>query len=580
VNKTQTLIGAAVILALGAGGGWWAAQRTAGHGASAPEAATAADPSRKVLYWYDPMYPAQKFDKPGRSPFMDMDLVPKYADDGEEAGSVKISPRVVQNLGIRTAAAEAGSLERKASAVGAIAYNERANVVVAPRANAFVEKRHVRATLDPVRRGQPLVELLIPEWTGAQEEFLLLRASKLPGAQDLARAARERLILLGMSEAQIASIEKTGQAAPRMTLYSPIDGVVAELGVREGMTLPQGTALYRLVDLGTVWVNAEIPEAQAAWVKPGTTVEASVPAYPGEVFKGKVAALLPEVDPATRTLKARVELANRGGQLKPGMFASLSFAQGQAPKSALLVPSEAVIRTGARNLVMLAEGEGKYRQVEVKTGAESGGRTEILHGLKTGDKVVVSGQFLVDSEASLRAEGHRASDAPAGAPQHTGEGVVEMIDGKEIMISHGAVKTANMGAMTMGFKAPPGDSPKLAEGDRIRFDFAIEKNGDFQIYKIEKLGVQAVPAAAAQPTPAALPEHEASGEILAVDAKSLLIKHSAVASAGMGPMTMEFSAPKHLPAGLKKGDAVRFAFTANPNGEMRITRIERSGGAR
>lgn len=584
MNKTQTLIGAAVILALGAGAGWWAGQRNASHGGAAAPAAATADTERKVLYWYDPMVPGQRFDKPGRSPFMDMDLVPKYADEGGAEGSVAVSPRVVQNLGLRTATVESGSLDKRVSAVGAVAYNERATVVVAPRANAFVEKLHVRAPLDPVRRGQPLVELLIPEWTGAQEEYLLLRNSTLAGAQELARAARERLTLLGMSEAQIAAIEKSGKAAPRLTLAAPIDGVVAELGVREGMTLAMGMPLYKLVDLGTVWVNAEVPEAQAAWVKPGTTVEATVPAYPGEVFKGRVAALLPEVDTATRTIKARIELANRGGQLKPGMFATLAFAPAQAGKPAVLVPSEAVIRTGTRNLVMLAEGEGKYRQVEVKTGAESGGRTEVTKGLKAGDKVVVSGQFLVDSEASLRAEGHRASDAQ-GAPHHVGEGVVEMIDGNEIMISHGAVKSANMGAMTMGFKAPKDGAPALKPGDRIRFEFAIEDSGDFQTYKIDKLGA----AEKAQPTPTAakpaaksanpataLPEHPATGEIVAADAASLLIKHGAVPSAGMGPMTMEFVAPKSPPAGLKKGDKVRFTFTAAPDGEMRIVKIERT----
>lgn len=579
MNKTTTLIGAAVILALGAGGGWWAGQRQAHPGSDTNTAAASGE--RKVLYWHDPMVPGQKFDKPGRSPFMDMDLVPKYADEAGAPGSVAINPRVVQNLGIRTATAESGSLARRVSAVGAVAYNERATVVVAPRANAFVEKLHVRAPLDAVRRGQPLVELLIPEWTGAQQEYLLLRDSRLPGAAELARAARERLTLLGMSDAQIAAIEKSGKAAPRITLNSPIDGVVAELGVREGMTLAMGMPLYRLVDLGTVWVNAEVPEAQAAWVKPGTPVAASVPAYPGEVFKGRVAALLPEVDAATRTIKARIELANRDGQLKPGMFATLAFAPAAGGKPALLVPSEAVIRTGTRNLVMLAEGEGKYRQVEVKTGAEQDGRTEITRGIKAGDKVVVSGQFLIDSEASLNAEGHRASEQPSTAPHHTGEGVVEMIDGPEIMISHGAVKSANMGAMTMGFQAPKAGAPALTPGDRIRFEFAIEDSGAFQIYKIEPLGTaaSATPAAPAKPAaakPAALPEHAATGEIVSADAHSLLIKHGPVPSAGMGAMTMEFAAPATLPAGLKKGDQVRFVFTGSPAGEYRVVKIERA----
>ncbi len=582
MNTTKTLIGAAVILALGAAGGWWFGQRNMQHSPAAPAAAPTGE--RAVLYWYDPMVPGQKFDKPGRSPFMDMDLVPKYADEGGEAGSVSINPRVVQNLGIRTAEASLGSLRKAVSAVGTVAYNERATVVVAPRATAFVEKLYVRAPLDAVSKGQPLVELLVPEWTGAQEEYLLLRSSQLPGAEELRKAARERLLLLGMSEAQIAQVEKTSRAAPRLTLTSPINGVVAELGVREGMTLPQGTALYRLVDLGTVWVNAEVPEAQAAWVKPGTTVEATVPAYPGAVFKGKVAALLPEIDPATRTIKARIELVNRGAQLKPGMFATLAFADARSSSApVVLVPSEAVIRTGTRNLVMLAQGEGKYRQVEVKTGAEADGKTEITHGLAAGDKVVVSGQFLVDSEASLRAEGQRSLDGASGAPHHTGEGVVKKLDDKELTISHGAVKSANMGAMTMPFKLPKdAKGTDVKVGDKIRFEFAIEDSGDFQLYKVERLGA-AAPAEAKPanpspaPAPAALPVHKAEGEIVAADAESLLIKHGPVASAGMSGMTMEFLAPKTLPAGLKKGDKVRFEFTISPDGDYRALKVERLG---
>ncbi|MEG2154045.1 MAG: efflux RND transporter periplasmic adaptor subunit [Burkholderiaceae bacterium] len=589
MNQTRTLLGAAVILALGAGGGWWFGQRAAHPATGSLTTAPAIVPAieRAVLYWYDPMVPGQKFDQPGRSPFMDMDLVPKYADEGGAAGSVVINPRVVQNLGIRTAEAVSGSLEQKVTAVGAVAYNERATVVVAPRANAFVEKLYVRAPLDTVRKGQPLVELLIPEWTGAQAEYLLLRDSKLAGADDLKKAARERLLLLGMSEAQIAQVEKTGKPAPRLTLASPIDGVVAELGVREGMTLPQGTALYRLVDLATVWVNAEVPEAQAAWVKPGAPVEATVPAYPGEVFKGKIAALLPEIDPATRTIKARIELANRGAQLKPGMFATLQLADARGKTApAVLVPSEAVIRTGTRTLVMLAEGEGKYRQVEVKTGGESGGQTEILKGLLPGNKVIVSGQFLVDSEASLRAEGLRTRDGEGSEPRHTAEGVIEAIDGDELTISHGAIASARMGAMTMSFKAPKNTKPgaTVKVGERIRYEFAIEKNGDFQIVKIEPLvaaastsntPVKAVIKLAPEPQ-TALTVHHAEGEIVAADSSSLLIKHGPVASAGMGAMTMEFLAPKTLPAGLKKGDRVRFDFTASPAGEYRALKVERA----
>src|SRR6185369_3397685 len=339
----------------------------------------------KPLYWYDPMYPQHKFDKPGKSPYMDMQLVPKYADEAGSEGTVAISPRVVQNLGVRTAEAKMGSLERRFEAVGSIAYNERGVVQLQARAQGFVEKLHARAPLDPVAKGAPLVEILVPEWAGAQEEYLLLRKHESPELKALAQAARQRLMLLGMSEAEIAAVERDGRTRARFTLASPISGVIAELGVREGMTVMPGATLFRIVDLSTVWVNAEVPEAQASWLRPGAPVEARVAAYPDTAFKGRVGAILPEINAATRTLRARIELANTDERLKPGMFASLIFA-GTAVAS-VLVPSEAVIRTGSRDVVIVALGDGKFRATEVQVGTEAGGQSAIRRGINPGDKV-------------------------------------------------------------------------------------------------------------------------------------------------------------------------------------------------
>jgi Cu(I)/Ag(I) efflux system membrane fusion protein len=593
--KARTLIAAAVLLALGGAAGYYAARHA--H-APAPSAmapagsAPAATGERKVLYWHDPMVPGPRFDKPGRSPFMDMDLVPRYADEGGEDGSVSISPRVAQNLGVRTAAAQPGRLPARVAAVGRVEYNDRSSVVVAPRANAFVEKVLVRAVQDPVRRGQPLVELLVPDWASAQEEYLALRRSRLAGAEALAAAARERLLLAGMSEAQVGALEASGQVQSRLTLASPIDGVVAELGVREGMTVPMGAMLYRLVNLGSVWVEAEVPEAQAALVRPGQAVEVSVPAWPGEVFRGRVAAVLPEVNAETRTLRARIELANPGARLRPGMYATVALGDTAAPKDpVLLVPAEAVIRTGTRAIVLVAEAAGKFRQAEVSLGREAGGQIEVLKGLAPGAQVVVSGQFLVDSEANLRATGARLGEGASTAPRHTGEGVVERVAGSDITISHGPVASARMGAMTMAFKAPKDTSTAPKVGERIRFEFAIEPSGDFQIYRIEPLGAappaapaprtSTAPGAAAPAAPVAAPSalHRAEGSIVSADAHSLLIKHGPVPSAGMGPMTMEFLAPKGLPAGLKAGDRVRFEFSATPEGEYRAVKVEKLGAA-
>lgn len=454
--------------------------------ASAP--AAAGDTERKVLYWYDPMYPQQKFDKPGKSPFMDMQLVPKYAGEGDaDPGTVSISPRVVQNLGVRTAEAKSGSIEQRFEAVGSVAYNERGVVQLQARASGFVERLHARAPLDPVAKGAPLVDILYPEWAGAQEEFLLL----LRNGSSLAPAARQRLALLGMSEDEIAAVEREGRTGARVTLRAPIAGVIAELGVREGMTVAPGSMLFKLVDLSTVWVIAEVPEAQAARIRPGSAVQARVAAYPQAVFKGKVGALLPEVNATTRTLRARIELANPQARLKPGMYATLSF-QSQKAREAVLVPSEAVIRTGQRDVVIVALGEGNFRAAEVAVGGEGDGQSEIRKGIHPGDKVVLSGQFLIDSEASLtaavgRLEGTEQSTRPQ---THKGKGRITSVDpaAGRVELDHEPIASLQWPRMTMGFRVEPkAQLAKLKKGDTVQFELSAkpEPDGSYAISKIE-----------------------------------------------------------------------------------------------
>jgi Cu(I)/Ag(I) efflux system membrane fusion protein len=373
---------------------------------------------KKVLYWHDPMVPGQKFDKPGKSPFMDMQLMPMYADGGSatDAGTVTINSRVQQNLGVRVAKVKSGSQTSTMEAVGSVAYNERDVAVVQARSNGFLERLYVRAPLDPVRKGQPLAELYVPDWVAAQEEYLSAKRidarSNAAGPGGLADSAKQRMRLAGMSEEQIRAVETGGKVQPRLTITAPIGGVVGELTAREGMTVMAGAPLFRLNGLSTVWVNAEVPEALAAQVRPGNPVEARTPAVSGAVFKGKVSAILPEVNPATRTIKARIELANPGGQLVPGMFATVSFAPATRD-DVLLVPSEAVIQTGKRSVVVVAQGDGKFAPVDVEVGLERNGQTEIRKGLQAGQAVVVSGQFLVDSEANLKASTTRMGDMPA-----------------------------------------------------------------------------------------------------------------------------------------------------------------------
>ncbi|HEY1436786.1 MAG TPA: efflux RND transporter periplasmic adaptor subunit [Casimicrobiaceae bacterium] len=391
---------------------------------ASPAKAGDVDPSsgKRVLYWHDPMVPGPRFDKPGKSPFMDMDLVPVYADDAPGGGDVAINPRLQQNLGVRTAKAVAGSLSSAISAVGNVAYNERDVVVVQARSNGFVEKLHVRAALDPVRKGQALAQLYVPEWVAAQEEYLAAKRFRTEvdalALGGLADAAAQRMRLAGMSDDQIREVDTRGAVQPRFTITSPINGVVGELSAREGMTVAAGATLFRLNGLATVWVNAEVPEGAATEVRPGSAVEARTPALPGSVFKGRVSAILPEVNATTRTLKARIELANPGGRLVPGMFATIDFAP-TGRSDIVLVPSEAVIRTGKRTVVIVAQGDGRFAPVDVATGSESNGQTEIRKGVSAGDSVVVSGQFLIDSEANLKAATTRMGEMPANAANGT-----------------------------------------------------------------------------------------------------------------------------------------------------------------
>ncbi|MFC3108382.1 efflux RND transporter periplasmic adaptor subunit [Undibacterium arcticum] len=500
---------AAVVLAMASAYGLYSAGVNHGSkmASAVPNAAASSPPSaqnavngKKVLYWHDPMVPGQRFDKPGKSPFMDMQLVPVYADDAAgnaaDDGMVNINPRVQQNLGIRTAEVAKGNLTSAVEAVGSVAYNERDVALVQARSNGFVERLLVRAPLDPVRKGQALAELYVPDWVAAQEEYLSVRRMQGNGVSGLLDGARQRMRLAGMTDDQLRLVETTGKVQPRLTIFAPIGGVVSELSAREGMTVMAGAPLFRINGLRTIWVNADVPENLAAQLRPGIAVEARTPSLPGTSFKGRVSAILPEVNPATRTLKARVELANPSGQLVPGMFATISFTS-IARKDVLLVPTEAVIQTGTRSVVMLAQGDGKFIPIEVEIGTETNGQSEIRKGLAAGQKVVVSGQFLIDSEASLKGTATRMSDMPAqhgqnrpngdeaAGPTHHGQGKVESIDKDQITISHGPIPTLQWGPMTMAFKLPASGPPKdIAVGDSVVFEIQAAKDGAFTITTI------------------------------------------------------------------------------------------------
>ncbi|HEX3913282.1 MAG TPA: efflux RND transporter periplasmic adaptor subunit [Steroidobacteraceae bacterium] len=355
-------------------------------------------------YWYDPMHPEKHFGKPGKSPFMDMQLLPKCPDNAgaqngnSTPGSIAVDSRMVQNLGLRLAKVEQNSFSRILDTVGSVGVDEHRIEAVQVREPGWVEQLNVRAAGDSVRRGQLLAGIYSPDLLATQQELLIARSSNDPR---LIGAARQRLALFGLSEAQIARIERAGAVERRVDYYAPFDGYVMELGVRQGAAVQPGAMLFQLADLATVWITAEVPETQAAWLKPGDPAEVEVPALPGERFEAQVDYLYPELTQATRTLKVRVVVKNPHERLRPGMFAAAHF-HGLTPTQALTVPSEAVIKTGMRSFVIVADDDTHFRPARVRVGSEQGGRSEILEGLALGQNVVASGQFLIDSEANLR----------------------------------------------------------------------------------------------------------------------------------------------------------------------------------
>jgi Cu(I)/Ag(I) efflux system membrane fusion protein len=471
--RARLALGAAAI-ALVAGLAGYGLARLQPH----PAPASAPVAQKKALYWYDPMVPAQHFDKPGKSPFMDMQLVPKYAGEDAAGGGVIIDPARVQNLGVRYATAERGQLESGLTAAGALDFNERDVAVVQAKAAGFVQRVYGRAPGDVIPSGAPLADVLIPEWAGAQSEYLAVRGS---GDASLAAAARQRLILLGIPPTTVAEVERSGRPRNVLTITAPIGGVIKTLSIRSGMTVSAGQTLAEVNGLGRVWLNAAVPEAQAAQVRMGQPVVATLAAFPEATFNGRVAAILPQASAETRTLTVRVELPNPGGRLRPGMFATVRF--GASAQPALLVPAEAVIRTGRRTLVMLALPGGRFQPAEVRTGRESAGKTEILAGLAEGERVVASGQFLIDSEASLSAIQARPLTAPtsmASPPSPTPKaqalyesvGRIEQITPQSVTLSHQPIPALQWPAMTMQFRlADPALAKGLKAGDQVRFGF-------------------------------------------------------------------------------------------------------------
>jgi Cu(I)/Ag(I) efflux system membrane fusion protein len=393
-NKSSWII----FLLAAAVAGFLAGRFLAPSGDGTP-AASSDSGEREVLYWVAPMDANFRRDGPGKSP-MGMDLVPVYADEVDsQPGTVKIDPTVVNNLGVRTAKAERSALSRHIDTVGYVQFDEDTLHHVHTRVDGWIEKLATKATGDPVAKGQLLFELYSPTLVNAQQEFL---AALRSNNSVLRQASRERLTALGVMEGEIARLEKERTVRQRVRVYAEADGVVAHLAVREGIFVTPANEVMSIAELDKVWVLAEVFEREAAWVKPGQMAMVQLDYLPGKMWHGTVDYVYPELDPKTRTLTVRIRFDNEDEMLRPNMFARVTIhAQDTGP--IVHVPREAVIRGGTIDRVVMALGEGRFRSQPVTLGIESHDRVAIRSGLEAGEAIVVSGQFLIDSESNIEA---------------------------------------------------------------------------------------------------------------------------------------------------------------------------------
>lgn len=362
-----------------------------------PPAEKTSTAERKILFWYDPMYPNTRFDKPGKSPFMDMDLVPKYADEESSASGVRIDPTQTQNLGVKTATVTRGPLTFAQSFPANVSYNEYQYAIVQARAAGFIDKVYPLTVGDKVQKGTPLLDLTIPDWVEAQTEYLLLRETG--GTATQTEGILERLRLAGMPGGGYSPPDRHAKNPDSLYAQSAIDGVITAFDLRAGMNIAKDNVVAKIQGMDPVWVTAAIPESIAWLVKDASQFTLTVPARPDKTLTIRKWTLLPGVDAATRTLQLRLEVDNADEALKPGMNAWLQLNTASEPM--LLIPSQALIDTGNEQRVITVDADGRFVPKRVAVFQASQGVTALHSGLAEGEKVVSSGLFLIDSEANI-----------------------------------------------------------------------------------------------------------------------------------------------------------------------------------
>lgn len=496
----------AALVVLGAFGGFFAARFLVQDGISGAQMGTAGNASqeRGIAYWVAPMDPNYRRNEPGLSP-MGMELVPVY--EGEEPGggepALQIDPAIVNSIGVRTETVRRADLALDIRTVGHVTADEEQRSNVHTRSEGWIERLSVEAEGETVSQGDLLFQIYSPALVAAQSEYL--QAVRL-GRPALVNGASERLAALGMTAGQVARLRESGTASRLVGVHAPQSGVVTALNVREGMFVRPGDTTMGLADLSTVWVLADVFETQADWVKTGQIARMTLASFPGETWDGEVDYVYPTADSRARTVRVRLRVPNPDLRLKPNMYADILIEA--APKeNALIIPHSALIRTSQGNRVILALAEGRFRPAEVRVGIESGDHVEILAGLEENERVVTSGQFLIDSEASFdatmlrltAADGEGGADTggmnmedismPAAGDTFSTIGRVQSINqaDRQVMLDHDPVPALNWPSMTMGFSAaenvPLNDLPV---GATIRFEFRQTDNG-YEVVEMELL---------------------------------------------------------------------------------------------
>ena len=536
----------AIVAVSAAGGGYWLGTRKGGdHGATATPAQTAGAPAgeskaRKLLYYRNPMGLPDTSPTPKKDP-MGMDYIAVYEgeqdDEPAAANQIRISTDKVQKLGVRTETAKLRALDRVVRAAGRIEPDERRIYAITPKFEGYVERLHVNATGQPVGKGQPLFEVYSPELVSAQREYAIASegvdslkdagGEAQRGMRQLSESSLMRLKNWDISEEQLKALAKSGETKRTLTFRSPVAGIVTEKKARQGMRFMPGEALYQVADLSAVWVVADVFEQDIGLVKSGAKATVRINAYPDKEFTGTISYVYPTLNAETRTVPVRVEVANAGQLLKPGMFAQVELPVA-GKGTVVTVPVSAVIDSGTRRIVLIQaasdKNAGRFEPREVKLGARSDNYIEIVEGVKDGEAVVVAANFLIDAESNLKAAvgsfghashgsgastpaqalpstpvqaapagaaGHEGHDGKPATADHRGTGKLDAVDAKTgtVTITHGPITTLKWPGMTMDFMlANSGLLGNLKPGANIEFTFIERKPGEWVIIKLAGTG--------------------------------------------------------------------------------------------